>query len=166
MTSKIETYYFKANQGIPNHPTLPVLFYPSAMTSKSSAEVIDILAQHDWSNAWVDGILDQHHFHDNTHEVLMIQAGQANVQIGGPEGMSLQAKQGDVFVLPAGIGHKRLQASKDFKVIGAYPGGSDYKMCYPTEPIAEATFEQIKKVALPGQDPVFGPEGPLLEYWH
>jgi uncharacterized protein YjlB len=46
------------------------------------------------------------HYHSNTHECLAVCSGNANVILGGPGGHRLILQQGDVIILPAGVGHK------------------------------------------------------------
>jgi uncharacterized protein YjlB len=79
--------------------------------------------------------------------------------------MDLEVGAGDVVVIPAGVGHKRLVASSDFAVVGAYPDGQrpDMNVGEPGErPRVDQT---IAGLALPLNDPVFGPEGPLFDHW-
>jgi uncharacterized protein YjlB len=34
--------------------------------------------------------------------------------------------KGDVLLIPAGVAHKNVGASIDFKCVGAYPGGKEF----------------------------------------
>jgi uncharacterized protein YjlB len=54
-------------------------------------------------------------------EVLAIVAGNVRVRLGGPGGSSLEARRGDVLVLPAGPGHCNEGDISDLLVLGAYP---------------------------------------------
>lgn len=74
-------------------------------------------------------------------------------------------KSGDVILLPAGTGHKRLHASSDFKVVGAYPNGMDYNLRRASPRERLIAIEEIKRVPIPEQDPIYGEAGPLLIYW-
>jgi uncharacterized protein YjlB len=45
---------------------------------------------------------------------------------GRPRGKKVELTQGDVIILPAGVGHKCLHASNNFLCMGAYPQGKEY----------------------------------------
>lgn len=72
-----------------------------------------------WGDSWRNGIYDYVHYHSRIHEVLGIARGTAKVRFGGTRGRTLALKAGDVAILPAGTGHQRLSASKEFLVVGA-----------------------------------------------
>ena len=65
-------------------------------------------ARHGWGDGWRNGIHPFLHFHTATHEVLGIARGRATVEFGGARGQALTVEAGDVVVLPAGTGHRRL----------------------------------------------------------
>ena len=116
-----------------------------------------------WVGLWHNGIYDFDHYHSNAHEVLGVGQGSAKVQVGGDVGRAVEVGTGDVLVLPAGTGHRRISASSDLLVVGAYPPGQQhYDICRDRSPEAEL---RISKVALPLTDPVFGADGPLLRLW-
>jgi hypothetical protein len=64
-------------------------------------------------------------------------------------------KPGDVVVIPAAWGHKRMESSLDFSVIGAYPGGRVWLLSgFPGErPRAD---RNIAAVPLPDNHPIAG----------
>ena len=72
---------------------------------------------------------------------------------------------GDVVVIPAGVAHRRLRSTPDFGVVGAYPQGQRWDMCYGKKGERPGTDRNIARVPDPGTDPVYGGEGPLLELW-
>jgi uncharacterized protein YjlB len=47
------------------------------------------------------------------------------VRFGGEKGLTVELARGDVAILPAGMGHKKLEGKAEFLVVGAYPAGSD-----------------------------------------
>lgn len=163
------TPYLLADDGlIPNHPTLPLLVYTEALslTGPDPAAIAEAAFQRNgWGGTWRNGIYPFHHYHSTAHEVLAIVQGWAKVQLGGPQGITHTATARTVLVLPAGTGHKRLDASPDLLVVGAYPPGQTWDLCRGTGQEREAAFANIHRVPLPVTDPVFGETGPLIEHW-
>ena len=153
----------------PNNARLPLFFYGSALNLPNSgaASIIEkIFEKNDWINSWRNGIYDYHHYHSIAHEVLGVYKGNATVQMGGPTGITLKISKGDVIIIPAGVAHKNLGSSDDFKCVGAYPrNASDYDMNSGKPGERPGTLENIKKVPLPETDPVYGTEGELTSSW-
>jgi len=76
------------------------------------------------------------------------------------------ARPGDVIVLPAGTGHKKLSSKGSLGIVGAYPMGQQHPdMCRPPVANVEAKAEAVARVALPDCDPVYGADGPLFSHW-
>lgn len=160
---RVEVFYFEDDGHIPNNPTFPVLIYRHAFEETSRIE--QTFHAHDWRNSWVDGIFDFHHYHSIAHEVIGILEGHATVQLGGPLGKTFTLTSGDVLLLPAGTGHKALDTSRHFRVIGAYPNGQDYDTLTGNANERPDNLKRIAQVVRPNQDPVFGDHGPLFEHW-
>jgi uncharacterized protein YjlB len=87
------------------------------------------------------------------------------VQFGGETGPVIIASAGDVIVIPAGVAHKNLLSSHDFRVVGAYPAGQTWDMKYGKKEERPAADHRISAVALPETDPVKGAGGPLIKLW-
>ncbi len=158
-----QRFTFADDDAIPNS-TLPLLVYRAALPA--DAEAIEAaFTRNGWPPAWRWGVYPFHHFHSNAHEALGVFRGEARILFGGPEGEALDVRAGDVAVIPAGVGHRRLSGSADFQVVGAYPPGAAYDLRRgdPAE-IAEVRAN-IAKVELPASDPVGGPAGPLIRLW-
>lgn len=160
-----DAFVFDAAGGIPNHPRWPLLLYHGAVPADSDA-VIERFRQNGWSGAWVDGVFPYPHYHPNAHEVLAVVAGEATVRFGGDAGEEVHVQAGDVAVLPAGTGHQRIEASGDFRVVGAYPQGQeDFQTRRADDGRPPADREAMADVARPTSDPVYGADGPLLDLW-
>ena len=70
------------------------------------------------------------------------------------------------MVIPAGVGHKNEGCSRDFSVVGASPRGQEsYDLRTGEEGERPEVLENIRSVAMPKADPLFGEEGPLLQCW-
>jgi uncharacterized protein YjlB len=156
--------------GTPNNPRLALVLYRSAVKGDERyhpATVFEeLFRRHGWRKSWRNGIYPFRHFPTTTHEVLGIARGHAVVEFGGAGGRRLAVKMGDVVVLPAGTGHRRLGGSHDLVVVGAYPAGGTYDEPRPGEIDREKAEVSIRRVKLPKQDPVYGGDGPLLELWN
>ena len=94
--------------------------------------------------------------------MLGIVAGSASVMLGGPRGRCVELRRGDVVVLPAGTGHRRL-ASDGLLVVGAYPHGMRWDLRRGDVREHDEVVANIKAVPVPETDPVHGASGPLLE---
>lgn len=162
-----QTYYFADDGLIPNNPQLPLLVYSRALRVDrlSSAACREMLSDHGWSNSWINGIYSYHHYHSNTHEVLVVIEGSASVMMGGKRGEKLSISRGDAVVIPAGVGHCHLSSTADFKVMGAYPGGSGYDLCTGKTGERPEVIQNIREVPIPEMDPVTGEKAPLHRYW-
>ena len=157
---------FADDGAIPNS-RLPLLVYPEAVPgADATPEVMEgLLEIGGWPPRWRSVIFTYHHYHSTAHEVLAVASGSAEVMMGGPQGEELMISAGDVIVIPAGVGHKRLSSTSDFLVVGGYPPGADWDLLRgePCErPMAD---ENIARVPKPDTDPVLGASGPLLELW-
>jgi uncharacterized protein YjlB len=158
-----------ADDGIvPNNPRFPLLLYRGAVGFRSvldPATVMDTLFEtNGWGRSWRDTIYDFVHYHSQVHEVLGVARGFAKVECGGVRGRVLTLKAGDVVVLPAGTGHRLIEASRNFLVVGAYPEEGAYDECTDTRDRAGA-IKRIAKARKPAKDPVYGKSGPLVELW-
>jgi uncharacterized protein YjlB len=166
----VQAIRFLDDGRFPNNKTLPLLIYkrvlPVGEDGSVPTECIDAMIEaHQWGNAWANGIYTYHHYHSTAHEVLFICRGKVTVQFGGPQGEPHVVRAGDVVIIPAGVAHKNLQADRHLSVIGAYPEGQVYDMCYGKVHERPQVDRNIDSVALPIQDPVYGSQGPLHRYW-
>jgi uncharacterized protein YjlB len=165
----IRSFVLTKNKYFPNNK-LPVLIYKKVLNlpkqkNKAADLVQQEFLQHGWSNSWRNGIYDFHHYHSNTHECLGIAMGEATVILGGPNGRRVKLEQGDVLILPAGVGHKCTVKSEDFLCVGAYPQDKDYDTNLGKEEEYEKAVERISSLSIPSKDPVFGEQGFLKAYW-
>jgi len=153
---------------VPNHPRWPVLVYPGAVAiggADPAAAFEDLFGRNGWPAAWRNGVHPFHHFHCDAHEALGIYGGEATVQFGGDGGVVITARPGDVIVLPAGTGHKKLSSRGDLGIVGAYPAGQHPDMCTPLTANLQRSAAAVARVPLPQRDPVFGEGGPLFTHW-
>ncbi len=166
--SGVIAHRLAASGAIPNHPRWPLLIYPSAVTIDGAdpAAAFEVLfTRNGWPAAWRNGIYPFHHFHCDAHEALGVYSGEVTAQFGGDEGLVITARPGDVIVLPAGTGHKKLSSRGSLGIVGAYPAGQSPDMSTPLLSNGKRAEAAVAHVALPASDPVHGDGGPLFEHW-
>ncbi|MCJ9750424.1 cupin [Neorhizobium sp. BETTINA12A] len=161
----LETIVFEPSDWVPNNPELPVLIYRQAIPAEGemAPKFESRFRENGWEGIWRNGVFDYQHYHTGAHEVLGIAGGRARLLIGGPDGRDLGVHAGDCLILPAGTGHMRIDASRDFLVVGAYPPGQEADI--QTGPASEAQLARIANLPLPKTDPVGGAAGALLRAW-
>jgi uncharacterized protein YjlB len=161
-----EALRFSDDGAIPNHPRFPLLAHRRAFDPKDGAVAAEALfAANGWGGFWRNGVFEFHHYHSTCHEALGVASGWADVRFGGEQGETLRLVAGDVAVLPAGTGHKRLAASADFLIVGAYPPNQPYDLVREKAEDHEAAKARIADVPVPATDPVFGADGGLRTIW-
>jgi uncharacterized protein YjlB len=162
-----DTAIFKDDGIIPNN-RYPLLLYRGVINvgrTNAAAQVDEQFATNNWTNSWRNGIYPFHHYHSTSHEVLGIYRGSAKVRLGGQQGHDFTVQAGDVIVIPAGVGHKNLEASDDFGVVGAYPDGRQWDLLTGKPGERPKADQNIAALPIPDNDPVYGSNGPLRKIW-
>jgi uncharacterized protein YjlB len=154
----------KSSGWVPNNAVLPVLIYRrEEADDDESPDFERLFSQNGWQGIWHNGVFDYHHYHSGAHEVLGVAAGSAQLQIGGADGPVLTVSRGDCLVLPAGTGHKKLESTENFSVVGAYPPGQHAEILRSAPSVEQQT--RIERLPLPHSDPLQGTSGFLIEAW-
>lgn len=167
MGLSVETHILPPDGDIPNS-ALPLVLYRNALAPelRIASGCQALFARNQWPGNWVDGIFDYWHFHLTGHEVLGCVAGWARVGFGGDGGIAVEFRAGDVVVIPAGVGHKRLSEKHDgFTVVGGYPPGQSGAIARPGDVPLEEAQRAIAALNPPRADPVAGERGPLMAAW-
>ena len=163
----LETFLFTDDGRIPNS-RYPLLLYRNAFHERGGAGA-DWLETHfaanRWTNAWRNGVFPYHHYHSISHEVLGVYSGSARLLLGGEQGKPVTVQAGDILVIPAGVGHKNLESSADFGVVGAYPDGRTFDVLRGLPGERPKADQTIAALPLPQTDPLLGTSGGLRERW-
>ncbi|HWD28395.1 MAG TPA: hypothetical protein VG387_14595 [Rhizomicrobium sp.] len=166
---KANTYILKDDGETPNNPKMPLVVYRTPVRLSPDydpAAIFEALfARNGWGGGWRDSMYDWLHWHTGTHEVLGIARGWLRCRMGGAKGRVLRVRAGDVMVLPAGTGHRRVAKSKDLLVVGAYPPGGGYDEKTPGDDAHDESVRAVARVPPPPTDPVYGKDGPLPRLW-
>lgn len=203
--SEIKGYKLEPTTLIPNSP-FPLLHYPNFLRSQNlnAVGVHDIFHANGWDTQWIAryGPTQRSHYHSKSHECMAVLSGTATIRFGvadtdgagrEPGGVEVQARPGDVFVIPAGVAHKTYNAVPEtsaawltpgdghsiagsdpsdtlkdvqlsgFTMIGAYPRGHTWDSCEGGEHVGR--FETVWSVSKPPLDPIMGDNGGLGKLW-
>lgn len=167
---RVSSHQIPAHNWIPNTSVQrkPLLIYHSAFHPGTSASAIEahLAAIGVVEPQWRYTMYSISHFHSTAHELLCVASGQAQLCFGhedNPSRVLVRVGAGDVIVVPAGVAHRLLEdVNGDFGMVGSYPIGQNWDMCYGTEGEAEQV-KSIAKLEWFARDPIYGDEGPVLE---
>jgi len=203
---EVKKYQLPPTALMPNSPQ-PLLHYPGLLTvdsNRAATEAYDLFSSNGWQTQWIFryGASQRSHYHSGIHECMAVLTGTATIRFGvadtvsdleenthgsGKEngGIEIQARAGDVFVLPAGTAHKTFDTapSAEFKLltpgdghhvaagdvrqalgdielsgftmIGAYPKDGG-KWDFAMGGESAGNYEKVWSVAKPDNDPVLG----------
>jgi uncharacterized protein YjlB len=163
-TPRVVSELLKDDGTYPNNEKVPLILYQKALNLSKHDPACgfeELFEANYWNAAWRNGIHGFHHYHSTAHEVLGVYSGSAKVQLGGDNGVTLTIKKGDMVVIPAGVAHKNLGSSTDFRVTGGYPIGLEWDMKYGKPGERPQADQNIAAVPMPKADPVYGTKGPL-----
>jgi uncharacterized protein YjlB len=156
---------FRDDGYVPNNPKCSLLYYRKALRFGRKYDPAAVLEKifnvHGWGDAWRSGIYDFVHYHSMIHEVLGVARGSATLRLGGNKGRTVKVAGGDVIIIPAGVGHECLKASKEFLVVGAYPPTGTYNECRGSFQERDKAIAAISRVGAPKQHPLYGSRQPL-----
>lgn len=161
------TFNFKDDGSIPNSK-YPLVIYQNAFAprgTKGASWLEERFASNGWGNSWRWGVYDFHHYHSNTHEVLGVFSGNALLHMGGEKGEKLKVAAGDIIVIPAGVGHKNLEHSRDFTVVGAYPHKLSPDLMHGNKEERPTADKNIGRVKMPDTDPFEGKSSGIIQLW-
>lgn len=112
-----------------------------AVPNPTPEEFEALFTRNGWPAAWRNGVFPFHHYLSNAH------------------------RPGDVIVLPAGTGHKKISSRGALGIVGAYPQGAKPDTCMPPFARKAKNAQSVLQVGLPPGDPVHGAGGPLFAHW-
>ena len=161
-----ELFHFELDDGIPNS-RLPLVFWRGRLPgeAREGAAAGALFRKNGWQGTWVSNVLPYWHFHTRGHEVLACVSGRALIGFGGDSGIEVEVETGDACVIPAGVGHIRLDGSGDFRMAGGYPPGQQGNIVRPGD-LDDATIaREIAALALPATDPLSGKADGVAAVW-
>ena len=164
--TETETHRLAPDGGLPNNDK-PLLVHRGALggADRSAEGCAALFRRNGWQGTWLNGVFSYWHYHARSHEALGCISGSARIGFGGDGGIETTFAAGDVVIIPAGVGHRRLSSTPDFRVVGCYPPGQDGAISRPDEAADQAAIEAANAVPAPATDPVHGASGGLTSIW-
>lgn len=157
---------FAPSGGIPNSPLPLALWKRRAPVSVDrGGDICRLYERNGWRGTWVYTVFPYWHFHTRGHEALTCVCGRAEIGFGGDDGIVAQVEPGDVAVIPAGVGHKRLSSSADFLMAGCYPPGQEGNIVRPGDMTEASIQREIAGVGDPKTDPISGGNDGIVRLW-
>lgn len=161
-------HVLQPDDGVPNSP-LPLAFWKGRLPAEArdGEKACALFRANGWGGTWVYTVYPFWHFHTYGHEALACVSGAARIGFGGDRGIEVEVEPGDICIIPAGVGHKRLQASGDFLMAGGYPRGrgQEGNIVRPGELDDQRIAREITGLALPETDPISGGAGGIVTIW-
>jgi uncharacterized protein YjlB len=140
---EVTQYFLPPTALMPNSP-YPHLHYTGftlAPLPSNAVQFHDLLHKNGWAIQWIYryGSTQRSHYHSRVHECMAVLSGTATLRFGvadtSPDmdentfgsakeegGIEIQAKAGDVFLLPAGTAHKTFNAKPEAEFSLLSPG--------------------------------------------
>ena len=144
----------------------PLLIYHQAFSDPSATAVeAHLKSVGVVEPQWRHTMYSKSHFHSISHEVLCIVSGAAKCCFGhedNPGRVEPVLTKGDVVIVPAGVAHRLLEDHGEFQMVGSYPLGHGWDMCYGSKG-REDKLKNISKLGWFKKDPIFGDQGPTLD---
>lgn len=214
---EVKKYHLPPTALIPNSP-YPLLYYPGLLNEQVGRPddaipvVHDLFDSNGWKTQWIFryGPTQEAHYHSHTHECMAVLSGTATIRFGvadtNPDlqlsthggakedgGVEIEARVGDVFIIPAGVAHKTHDTTpgefalltpgggrgvdaenprealakinlSGFTMIGAYPKNGEWD--YATGGESAGRYSAVWEVPKPEHDPVLGTaEAGLCGLW-
>jgi uncharacterized protein YjlB len=209
---EVRKYYLPPTALMPNSPK-PLLHYTGVPRGKPS-QIYDLFKRNGWQVQWIYryGPTQRSHYHSGSHECMVVLSGTATIRFGVGDtsldmdenttgsareegGIEVEARAGDIFLLPAGTAHKTYNTKPQadftllspgdghsipaedarivlddvqlsgFTMMGAYPEGSGYWDSMKGGENA-GEYEKVWSVEMPESDPVLGKsEMGILGQW-
>ncbi len=160
------------DDGIVPNSDKPAVIYRNAvhfndvLEKEAMVQLQKLVSPNGWDISWSDSVYKRVHYHPNTHEVLVCFRSWAILELGGRRfGKEFMIRMGDVVIIPAGVGHRRVESTPNFKVFGLYPTRFTYETYWAYEKFRRSAMGKLKWVPMPPADPVYGKKGHLLRMW-
>lgn len=166
MRAGTETRRFEPSGGIPNS-RLPAVILRDALPreARHGRAACALLYGNGWGGNWLYGVYPFWHFHTKGHEALACVGSRARLGLGGEHGIEVEVRLGDVCVLPAGVGHRCIEAGAGFLMAGGYPPGQEGDIVRPEDVGADEARAAIAALPLPPTDPLSGRADGIVSLW-